>query len=118
MNKKEFAEILLRNNIKFVTITSDCDGNGGYYPVVIFNNSNLKTSDSFEHVEFEGDASKALAHRNDVFIEHTEVRYDPPRDEYTMQKLVISALETLQEEGVSINRHVGVAALRYIRNTY
>ena len=92
MNKKELRELLLKYNIKYIVIVNEHDGNGGNFPTAVLNNKNFKL-DNFDYIEFEGDASQALAAKSTLFEEYVQPRYESSWSKYhSLGELIKEAL--------------------------
>lgn len=98
--KSQLRDAMLDAGITTVVVISYPDWNGGREHDVKFNTQSEKIKrEAFEYIEFEGDVTKALRHRNDIFVDHFEPRYETPVDiEMLLEDLILRGIKTYKEK--------------------
>ena len=98
MTHKEFAKVLLDNNVSSVAIIRVPDYCGGHKFEALLNMEEGEISkwlqdQDFTYLEWYGDASSATRHHNDIFWSHVERFHEEPIDyPYALEEIVISSM--------------------------
>lgn len=104
MKKAEFRELLLARRVKTVTVLSNPDYCGGCRHSILFNLSREEAYDNlsdYTYVEWWGDTTEILRHRNMVFSDHFEPFHEEAYDfERTLEELILERFEEKEREAI------------------